>query len=354
MIPLFQPYISNDAVGEVTKILCSRWVAQGPQVDSLERKFSRLFNLKYAVSLNSGTSALEIAYDLIGLKEGDEVISTPLTCTATNIPLLHRKVKIVWADVLEGTLCIDPQDVKKKITNKTKAVVQVHLGGVKANVGKVSVPVVSDACQALGIFNGNYTCCSFQAIKHVTTGDGGMLVVNKEEEYKKAKLMRWFGIDRERKIPNTWESYRTRMMSFDIELLGGKKQMNDIAATLGIVGLSHYGEVMTHRKRLFDLYKKLLKGIDGLKVVDGEDNVHWLFTLLVEKRDNFAKLLFDAGIETNIVQVRNDIYKIFGGKRTELPILNSIENKYISLPIGMHVSEEDVDRICKTIKKGWN
>jgi dTDP-4-amino-4,6-dideoxygalactose transaminase len=266
---------------------------------------------------------------------------------------LHRGVKIVWADILEDTLCIDPIDVRSKLTEKTKAVVQVHLGGVQANAGIVHVPIVSDACQALGIFTGDYTCCSFQAIKHVTTGDGGMIVLSNEEEYKKAKLIRWFGIDRERIIPNEWQSYRTRMMSFDIELVGEKKQMNDVAAGMGIVGLTYYTKVLEYRKKLFNLYKRLLKGVDGIKIIDGKVNTYWLFTVLVERRDDFAKMLFDAGVESNLVQVRNDKYKIFGGKQADLPVLASIEDKYLSLPLGMHVTEEDVRYIVGQIRKGW-
>ena len=353
MIKLFRPYVPSETIKEVSEILHSQWIAQGPKVNEFERNFSKLFGVKYPVSLNSGTSALEIAYDLIGLKEGDEVITSPLTCSATNIPLLHRKVKIVWADILEDTLCIDPIDVRSKFTSKTKAVVQVHLGGVEADIGVVHVAVVSDACQALGIFTGDYICCSFQAIKHITTGDGGMLIVNSESEYRKAKLMRWFGIDRERKIPDEWQSYKTRMMSFDIDIIGEKKQMNDIDAVLGIVGLRYYTKVLEYRKKLFNLYKKLLNDVNEVKIVDGKVNVYWLFTVLVERRDDFAKMLFDAGVETNLVQVRNDLYTIFGGKRAALPVLNKIENKYISLPIGMHVTEEDVNYICRMIRKGW-
>jgi dTDP-4-amino-4,6-dideoxygalactose transaminase len=353
MIKLFQPYVPNEAIEQVSKVLCSPCITQGSKVDLFEWEFASLFKVANPVSVNSGTSALEIAYDLIGLKKGDEVITTPLTCAATNIPLLHRKVKIVWADVLPDTLCIDPLDVRSKFTNKTKAVVQVHLGGVGADVGKVHVPVVSDACQALGIFTGDYTCCSFQAIKHITTGDGGMLVVNDIEKYHKAKLMRWFGIDRGRQIPNEWQSYRTRMMNFDIEVLGGKKHMNDINATLGLVGLSYYNAILSRRQELFTLYRSKLQGVDGIKIVDGKINACWLFTLLVERRDDFAKMLFDANVETNVVNVRNDVYKIFGGKKADLPVLDSIYDKYICLPIGMHIKEEDVEYICDKIRKGW-
>lgn len=353
MINLFHPYVPEEAITEVVATLRTKFIAQGYKVDKFEHEFSKRFRQNYCVSVNSGTSAIEIAYDLIGLKEGDEVITTPLTCTATNIPLLHKKVKIVWADILRDTLCIDPEDVLKKITTKTAAVVQVHLGGVQADVGWLpAIPVVSDACQALGIFNSAYTACSFQAIKHITTGDGGMLVVKNEDEYRKAKLMRWFGIDRERQIPSTWESYRTRMMSFDIDLLGGKKQMNDIDAVMGLAGLAHYDRIMAHRNKLAKIYKEMLFDAD-IQIIDAPVNTWWLFTVLVERRDDFARMLYDWGVETNIVQRRNDVYTIFGGKKADLPVLNSIEDKYISLPIGMHVQEDDVAHICKKIRKGW-
>lgn len=353
MINLFQPYVPNEAIEQVSKVLRSPCITQGSKVNLFEFEFASLFKVSNPVSVNSGTSALEIAYDLIGLKKSDEVITTPLTCAATNIPLLHRKVKIVWADIKPDTLCIDPVDVRSKITDKTKAIVQVHLGGVGADVGKVHIPVVSDACQALGIFTGDYTCCSFQAIKHITTADGGMLVVKNIEEYHKAKLMRWFGIDRERPIANEWQSYRTRMMNFDIEVLGSKKHMNDVDAAMGIAGLAEYNNILYSRRKLFNLYKKLLEGVPGIRLVDGLVNTYWLCTLLVDSRDDFAKMLFEAGVETNLVNVRNDVYKIFGGKKSDLPVLNKLESMYICLPIGMHVTEENVEYICEKIRKGW-
>lgn len=353
MIKLFSPYISKNTIKDLDTTFESGCITQGSKVEEFEKEFSKLFNVKYAVSLNSGTSALETAYDLIGLKEGDEVITTPLTCTATNIPLLARKVKIIWADIQEDTLCIDPYDVHLKITEKTKALIQVHLGGIKADIGYSHIPIISDACQALGIFTGDMTACSFQAIKHITTGDGGMLILNNEEEYRKAKLMRWFGIDRERQTPDDWTAYRTRMMSFDIEMLGYKRHMNDIAATIGLAGLKEYHNILEHRKKIFNIYKERFSKLDGIKLIDGEVNVYWLATLLVERRDDFARKLWESGIETNLVQIRNDIYTIFGNKKADLPIMNKIENKYISIPIGWHVTIDDAEYICDKIKKGW-
>ena len=363
MIDLFYPYIPKEEYVEAFKeVIYSRFVGQGPKVDQFEKDFKKLFYVPHAVSVNSGTAALATAYDLVGIEAGDEVISTPLTCAATNLEILSRGAKIIWADILRDTLCIDPADVRRKVTDKTKAVVQVHLGGIQANVGEVykdgdgipeRVPVISDAAQALGIFNGDYTCCSFQAIKQITTFDGGMLVCNNESDAHRAKLLRWFGIDRDIKIANNWQAYRCRKMTFDIEELGTKRHMHDVSAAMGIVALKHYYEVVAHARSLFCLYASHLTNVPGIKIIDGNSNTCWLFTILVDRRDDFAKMLFEADVDTNVVQVRNDIYKIFGGVRADLPVMNEIEEQYISLPIGMHITEDHVEYICNCIKGGW-
>lgn len=340
MINLFQPYIPAEAINEVVDTLLSRWIGQGPRVNKFEKDFSDKFKQKYCVSMNSGSAALETAYELAGIKPGDEVITTPLTASPTNIPLLRMGAKIVWGDINPDTLCLDREDVLRKITPKTKAIVNVHLGGIENDLGEMPVPVISDACQALGVFTGDYTCNSFQAIKHITTGDGGILTVNNEEEYEKAKLMRWFGIDREKKAM----SYQRREMTSDIEVVGYKRQMNDIAAGMGIAGLKYYDDVITYRKKLFELYKKLL----NVKVVDGKNNTYWLCAVLVENRDEIANRLLDNGIETNLVHVRNDAYKIFGG-RVRLPNMDLVENKYLCLPLHMGISEENIIKICDLI-----
>jgi dTDP-4-amino-4,6-dideoxygalactose transaminase len=315
-------------------------------VDQFEEDFSEKFGQPYCVSVNSGSAALETAYELVGIQPGDEVITTPLTCTATNIPLLRMGAKLVWADIRRDTLCIDREDILRKITPKTKAIVNVHLGGIENDLGPMPVPVISDAAQALGVFSGDYTCCSFQAIKHITTGDGGMLVVGNEHEYRRAKLMRWFGIDREAKGRNDWQPYKKREMTFDINLLGYKRQMTDIAAGMGIVGLRHYDSVLAHRKRLFALYKQLLR----VPVIDGIRNTYWLCTILVNGRDKLSKKLREHGIETNLVQVRNDAYRVFGG-RVRLPVLDRVEDNYLSLPLHMGVTEGDVRKICNLVNR---
>jgi dTDP-4-amino-4,6-dideoxygalactose transaminase len=352
--PLFYPYM-NDAIKQgVADTLKTRWLGQGPQVDEFEKEMGKKFHQPFPISTNSGTAALEMAYELLGIKAGDEVLVPVLTCTATNIPLLRRKAKLVFVDVDEKTLCPDWTDVLRKMTDKTKAVVTVDLGGIRCGLTNLDgVPVIQDAAQALGFFDGDYVTTSFQAIKFFTTGDGGMLFVKDDKDYRRGKKLRWFGIDREKKRASDWQAYKKREMTSDIEEPGFKWQMTDIAASMGRNGLKAYDKIISHRTKIFNKYAFRLKDIPGIKLLDATDNLHWLATVLVENRDDFVKKLTEHGVETNTVQLRNDIFKVFGGKRQDLPNMNALEDKYLCLPINTHISEYDVEQICKTIRGGW-
>ncbi len=353
MIYLFYPHVPNKLHSMLGDVLKTRWLGQGPLVDKFEVEIGKKFKLKHPLFVNSGSSALELAYTLLDLKEGDEVVSPVLTCTATNIPLLRRGVKIRWADVDPHTLVATNGTIRNAMTKKTKAVIGVSLGGIKCDLTGFKVPVVIDACQAIGHNNGDMIAYSFQAIKHFTTADGGLLNVNNKKDYKRAKLLRWFGIDREKKKRSGWQAYKKREMTFDIEEPGFKYQPTDIDATFGLAGLEEYDWILKYRKSIFDHYKRELDGYKGIEVIDGKDNVYWLCGLILHEmnRDMFAKRLKDKGIETNMVQLRNDIFTIFGGKRQDLPNLASIEDKYIYIPIHTRITHKDVEYIVDTIKK---
>ena len=212
---LFYPYIPKKSIKILENRLSTRWIGQGPMVDKFEKKFSKIFlNGKECVSTGSGTDALHLAYILAGIKKNDEVIAPVFTCTATNIPLLYIGAKIKFVDVDPNTMNICINDLKKKITKKTKAIICVHYGGIPCDMDEIqkiakkyNVKVIEDAAQALGgkYKNQNigtisdFTIFSFQAIKHITTGDGGMLCIKDKKLVEKAKRIRWFGIDRKKK-----------------------------------------------------------------------------------------------------------------------------------------------------------
>jgi len=353
MIPLLRPSHNKRAIlRELEKTLNTTWIGQGPRVEKFEKKFGQKFGFKYCISVNSGTSALELAYHLLDIKKNDEIVSTALTCSATNIPLLRRKAKIIFCDIEKETLNADPLDIKKKLSKKTKAIVVTSLGGIPVSekVFKLAkrkrIPVVIDACQALGVpeKRGNYVAYSFQALKHFSAGDGGMLILRNKKEYDRAKLLRWFGLNRERKLRSGWQSYKQRKIILSVSEAGYKFHMNDIMATLGLVGLKESDKLLSFRKRIAEYYKE---NIDLPCIAGGS---YWLFAVLVNDRDHFSKFLYENGIATNLVHIRNDAVNIFG-KRQNLLNMNDIEKKYLYIPLHAKMSMEDAEYIVKTIKK---
>lgn len=365
-IVLFHPHIPKKAGQYVNDTLATRWIGQGPKVDEFESRFSKKFaNGNVALSVGSGTDALHMAYLLANLKAGDEVVSPVFTCTATNIPFLYMGVKIKFADVQPGTLNIDPNHVRKLVNEKTKAIVCVHYGGLPCDMSELKeiannwgIPIIEDAAHALGAsYKGipigafsEFTMFSFQAIKHITTGDGGMVTFKDDGKlHELAKRLRWFGIDRSAKQMGVWEN--------DIKEVGYKYQMNDVAAAMGLAALEEFDEIISLRKKLFKAYETQLQNINGLSFIGGgyTDREHgaWLCTVIVEMRDDLQKKLRDHLIESSQVHYRNDRYSIFGGRSKDFPNMDAIEDKYLVLPLHTKMTTEDVERVCNVIKSGW-
>jgi dTDP-4-amino-4,6-dideoxygalactose transaminase len=365
-IVLFHPHISDKAREYVNDTLNTRWIGQGPKVDKFEQEFSKKFGGGNAsLSCGSGTDALHLSYLLADLKAGDEVIVPLFTCTATNIPFLYMGVKIVFADVQPGTLNIDPVHVKKLVNSKTKAIVCVHYGGLPCDMDELQqiasewgIPIIEDAAHAVGAtYKGktvgsisDFTMFSFQAIKHITTGDGGMVTFKNEESLlERGKRLRWFGIDRSAKQKGIWEN--------DIKDIGYKYQMNDISAAMGLAGLEEFDDVLKFRRQIFAKYETELSNIAGLKFIGGgytdREHAAWMCTVTVDNRDGLSKKLRENNIESAQVHYRNDRYSIFGGRKKDFPNMDAIEDKYLVLPLHTKMSLEDVDRICKVVKGGW-
>jgi len=368
-VVLFYPFVPQESIDEVLDTLHTRWIGQGPKVDRLESIFSERFAPeRQAIAVGSGTDAIHLSYLLAGIKKDDEVIVPVFTCTATNIPLLYIGAKPVFADIQRSTMNVDPVHVHSLVTERTKAIVAVHYGGMPCDMDDLTaiarehqIPIIEDAAQALGAsYKGiqigaisEFTAFSLQAIKQITAGDGGMITVADPNLAEKAKKLRWFGIDRMGKQSGTWKN--------DIDVVGYKYQMTDIGASLVLGGLVRFDEMLSHRKALFHAYCLGLKRVDGISVVGSlpylsdREASPWLCTVIVEDRmtDLRAKLRAE-GIESNQVHFRNDMYTLFGGKRLEnLHVMNELESKYLVLPLHHKVSIEDVERICDLIRKGW-
>ena len=363
-ISQFYPHIPKNYLKVLKKVFSGRWVGQGPLVDKLEKIFSTKFaNNMSSVAVGSGTDALHLAYILSGIKKGDEIICPVFTCTATNIPLLYIGAKIKFADVNPDTLNISIESVKNLITKKTKAIVFVNYAGLPCELNELNkiakknkLILIQDAAQSLGATYQNkpitsyadYTIFSFQAIKHVTSGDGGMLVLKNKNLAKKALRIRWFGIDRPKKQGGTWEN--------NIKEVGYKYQMTDIGASILLESIKEFKKITAHRKKIFNTYLKNLSKNKKIKIVNSKGNfvhAHWIFTIILDRKDFLQKKLRLKSIETNQVHFRNDKYSIFNKfvKNRKFKNMDKVENKYLTLPIHTKMTVADAFKISNLINK---
>jgi len=360
-IVLFRPNVPKGAAEAVAEVLNSRWIGQGPRVAQFESEFENLFGggVASAVSCGSGTDALHLAYLLAGVQEGDEVLCPVFTCTATNLPSLYIGAKPVFVDIDKLTMNISIDDLESKITTKTKAIVFVDYGGSPADLDRLleisikhQLPLIEDAAHALGAtYKGrkigsvaDFTIFSFQAIKHITTGDGGMLMIKDLSKVPEAHRLRWFGIDRTAKFSGIWEN--------DITEIGYKYQMNDISAAIGICSLKEFPATLSKRKKLLALYGELLmenREIQQVGFPFDDGHAAWLHTIYTSEALQLRDFLRERGIESGQVHFRNDRYSVFGGRIDNCPNMDEVEDKYLVLPLHTAMSELDVHRVASAI-----
>lgn len=362
MIPLIKTSLPPKEIlmPRLENILYSGYIAQGEAVDLFEEEFSKYIGNKNCLSVNSGSSALHIALILAGVKSGDEVISTPITAEPTNTVIAQTGAKIVWGDIDLNTGNLCPDDVERKITKKTKAIMAVDYAGIPINIQrfqqierKYSIPVIQDSAHALGaMYNGKktgnhfkYTTFSFQAIKHMTTVDGGMICIKDDDEFEKAKLMRWFGI---KKGISRFEN--------DIQIQGYKYHMNNVNATIGLVQLESLDLLIDkyiENGKYFDRELQNIKDVELMKYYPHSQPSYWFYTLKVERRSDFIKTLAENGIMASEVHKRNDIHTIFKDSKIKLPSVDEFEKKWVHIPCGWWVTKRDREKIVNCIKNGW-
>lgn len=365
-ISMFMPYMSEKAINRVSDILHTPMIGQGQVVDDFERALKKALGLPYIVAVSNSAAAIRIALSITGVKPGDEVVTTPLTCTLTNHPILEQFAKPIFADIQLETGNIDPADVERRITPKTKAIVCTHWGGTPCDLDELNkvarqngLAVIEDASEASGAsyhgrsigLHSRFVAFSYHAIQIVTAGEGGALSVQTAADDGYARMQRWYGIDRGGRQPNILGYY-----DFDVTMVGYGYYMTNIAAALGIENLATLPEQQLYRQSMAGIYWGGLDNVPGLtllrKSADRIPSYHY-FTVLVDRREDFCKKMNSAGIRVSIVHARNDEYSVFGGLRHDLPNLDSFSRLYINLPLHMKLKEEDVHYIIDTIKSGW-
>lgn len=362
MIPLVKTNIPSreKLMPALEKVLYSGYVAQGEQVEAFERAFEDYVGGGHSLSLNSGTAALHVALILAGVKPGDEVISTALTAEPTNVAIKMTGAKIRYADIDPDTGSISPSAIEANINPATKAIMVVDYAGIPVNVKAIAaisrrhkLPVIHDVAHALGakfegLRTGNhfpYTVFSFQAIKHLTTIDGGMLQISSRDEYEKAKLIRWFGIDK-----------NLSRLENNIHFQGYKYHMNNVNATIGLVQLQEVDSVIrahVENGKYFDRELQSVPGVELLKYYSASEPSYWLYTLKAENREQLVRYLGSNGVMASVLHQRSDHHEYLNDFHQVLPEMDVFYSKLIHLPCGWWVGEEDRERIVSLIKRGW-
>lgn len=389
-IPLFKVYMSEHAAPEVTKVLNSGYIGQGPKVEEFEKNLKNYFDNDRIVTLNAGTSGLHLALHLLkkpsekildgnsswfntswpGLQDGDEVLATPLTCTASNWPILANGLKIKWVDIDEKTLNMDLDDLERKITPKTKAIIAVHWGGYPLDLDRLKEiqeksqrlygfkpAIIEDGAHSFGSEykgkklgnHGNIVMYSLQAIKHITSIDGGLLILPHQDLYNRSKLIRWYGIDRD----SNRKDFRCEA---NIDEWGFKFHMNDVCATVGIENLKDADKIIGRHQDNAKYYDEQLKNVKGVTLLERNPNhksAFWIYSMLVEDRDGFYKWMKECKISVSQVHERNDKHTCVKDYVSNLPTLEKTIGKVVSIPVGWWVTDEEREYIVECIKKGW-
>lgn len=360
-IPLFKVHMPASVKDALWQTLSSGFVGQGPRVEDFEGILREYFSNQHVLTLNSGTSGLQLALRLANVGYGDEVITTAMTCTATNMPILAAGAKIVWADINPKTGNIDPQSIAKKITSKTKAIIMVHWGGYPCDIEEINnlarmhnLKVIEDGAHALGAeykgskigVHSDFVMFSLQAIKHITTVDGGLLLCKNQEDYERGKLLRWYGIDRN-------QPRKDFRCEEDIAEWGYKFHMNDVAATIGIEQMKYVDGILARQRHNAKTYDEAFKNINGVQVVPWEKDrasAFWLYTLHVKNRELFCKFLAENGIVSSQVHARNDKHTCFKPYQDDqLVNVTKFTETMMCIPVGWWLTAEQVEYIASKV-----
>ena len=391
-IPLFKVFMSPTAKDKAGEVLDSGYIGQGTKVDEFETQIGDYFGNNKVITTNAGTSALHLALHLLkkpkpnwnedvfqgvafvshnwpGIEDGDEVLATPLTCTASNWPIVANGLKIKWVDIDPTTLNMDLEDLERKMTPKTKAIMGVHWGGYPLDLEKIrdirgrfrgkygwAPALIEDGAHSFGTKykgkylgnHGNFVMNSLQAIKHITSVDGGLLYCPHDELYERAKLLRWYGIDRN---PKGRTDFRCEA---DITEWGFKFHMNDVCAAIGMENFKHMDRLVSRHKENAAYYDLRLQNVDGvtlLKREEGFESAFWIYSLLVDDRPSFYEYMKECNIMVSQVHERNDKHSCMSEFQTELPNLEKTIGHVVSIPVGWWVTDEQREYIVDCIRK---
>ena len=349
MIPVLKPSCTDAEIAAVTEVLRSGWWGMGPKCAEFERLFAMLHGRRNCVTVNSATAALHLALLATGVGPGDEVIVPALTFVSTALAVMYCGARPVFADVRADTLTLDLDDVERKLTAKTAAVIPVDYAGYPAIIeGAYGVPVIQDAAHAAGgTVYGDLACFSFHPVKPLATGDGGAILTDSDETTEKLRRLRWCGIDRSTHERASGKRYG---WDYDIRELGFKCHWNDVQAAIGLAQLGRLGEMQARRREIAALYSRLLRGVE-LPLAHPAHMWHlYAIRVRASKRDAIIDHLGASGVSAGVHYKPLTHYALFADRATP-PVAGREWQRLISLPIFADMTDADVERVAALVNE---
>jgi len=363
-IPFFKPWINDDDKKSVINTLNQRWLTNGPNLQKFENRFKSINNSKYSLGVSTATHGLHLSLKSLGIGYGDEVIVPTFTFSATADAVEYCNAKPIFADVDIDTFNILSNEIKKKITKRTKAIVVVHYGGQSCDMAEIlkiskekNIPIIEDCAHALGSTYGKQKCgtigdigCfSFYPTKIITTGEGGMITTNDIKLFKKIKSLRSHGMNilpSEREKKASWE--------YDITELGFNYRLDEIRSGLGFSQLKRLGEINKRRKMIAKKYSQLLNNVKGIITPVTKNNcnhIFHLYSIKVDKtysltRDELFHKLYSKHIGTSVqykpLHLMTYYKKKYNLKKSNFPNANLLLQQTLCLPIYPQMTNKEI------------
>lgn len=401
MIPYGKQHINEDDIRAVTEVLRSDWLTQGPKVEEFEKAMAQYCGAKYAVVVSSGTAALHLACLVAGIKQGNEAITSPITFIASANCILYCGGKPVFADIDKDTYNIDPAEIKKKITKKTRAIIPVHFAGLPCDMEAIKkiaeeydLIIIEDACHALGAeyriqnsglktkeewikvgscSHSDMTVFSFHPVKHITTGEGGAVLTNNGKFYEKLLLFRNHGITKDtEKFTNKDLAFSLNPESlihnpnpwyYEMQELGFNHRITDMQCALGLSQLKKLDAFVARRRRIADIYNTAFKGNDIIMPqapASGRVSSYHLYAVqidfrrLAKGRARVMSELRENGIGTQVhyipVHLQPFYRERFGYRKGDFPVAEAYYEKAFSLPMYPKMTDDDVAKVISNVK----
>lgn len=369
-----EPDLQQAEIDEVVVTLKSRWWGTGAKVKKFEERFARYASSKHSLALNSATAGLHLALKVLGISPGDEVITTPMTFCATANVIVHCGAKPIFADIDREDWNIDPQQIEKKITKKTKAIIPVHLHGrpckmdrIMALARKHRLFVVEDAAHAIEAQYkgkkvgsiGDITAFSFYVTKNVATGEGGMATTNRKDFADQMRTMSLHGLSQDAYMRYSTKAFRR----YEVIVPGYKYNMMDIQAAIGLHQFARISSNAVIRKKYWSSYQKAFEKIDEIVVPKPGDpeTVHarhlYAILLMTDKLkisrdefiDNLIKMNIGSGVHFYPVHLHPYYRETFGYNKGDFSRAEFVGNRIISLPLGVNLKENDVEDVIGAV-----